>query len=103
MLDKEAVFGGLDVVRTTVVDCGGMTLIPGFIDAHIHIMAYAVGLVSVDCDPQAVETVEDILCALADRAADTRHGNWVRGAGTTSSRYETAVTRPRKISIGRSV
>jgi predicted amidohydrolase YtcJ len=99
LLDKEAAFGGLDVVRTTVVDCGGMTLIPGFIDAHIHIMAYAAGLVSVDCDPQAVE---DILYAPNYRAAYTRHGNWVRGAGTTSSRCETAVTRPRKISIGRS-
>ena len=81
LLDKEAAFGGLDVVRTTVVDCLGMTLIPGFIDAHIHFIAYAAGLVSVDCGPQAVETIDDILRSLVDRAVYPRHGNWVRGAG----------------------
>ena len=81
MLDKEAVFGGLGVRRTRVVDSGGMNLIPGFIDAHIHVMEYAAGLVSVDCSRYAVQTIDDIVRALAVRAADTPHGNWVRGVG----------------------
>ena len=35
-----------------VIDCKGKTVIPGFIDAHCHLAAYAEGLVSIDLSPQ---------------------------------------------------
>ena len=33
---------------TKIVDCAGRTLLPGFVDAHCHIHAYAESLVSLN-------------------------------------------------------
>ena len=33
------------------VDCGGRTILPGFIDAHCHLRAFADSLVSLDLGP----------------------------------------------------
>ena len=34
--------------KTEVIDCKGKTIIPGFIDAHCHLAAYAEGFVSLN-------------------------------------------------------
>ena len=64
-----------------VIDCQGQTLVPGFIDAHCHVMAYASSLLSVDCSPTAVESIPDVLRALGERARSTPPGEWVRATG----------------------
>ncbi len=63
------------------LDCAGGALLPGFHDAHIHLLAYAAGLGAVDCGPRAVSSIDEIQEALAVRAADTAPGQWVRGIG----------------------
>ena len=63
------------------IDCGGRTVLPGFIDAHVHFLAYASSLTSVDCSPQAVASISDITAALSERAKRTPEGEWVRGTG----------------------
>ena len=70
-----------DVSRTRTLDCAGGTLLPGFHDAHIHLLAYAASLGAVDCRPRAVSSIGDIKRALSRRAADTTPGQWVRGSG----------------------
>lgn len=80
-IGKEAEFDGLGASQTRTIDCGGKTLVPGFIDAHIHVMAYAASLVSVDCGPQAARSMDDIVVALAERATEIPPGQWVRGVG----------------------
>ena len=67
------------IVRT--IDCGGHTLLPGFIDAHLHLAAYASSLVAVDCTPAAVSSISDIKRAVAQEAAKTTTGSWIRGHG----------------------
>ena len=60
---------------TEVVDAGGMTVVPGFIDAHCHPNGMR-DLFEVNLD---VRTIEDIKLAIRAAAADTRPGFWVDG------------------------
>ena len=64
-----------------VVDCEGRTVLPGFIDAHVHFLAYASSLTAVDCSPNAVSSIQELVSALRHRSLQTPNGEWVRGAG----------------------
>lgn len=66
---------------TKAIDCGGRTLLPGFIDAHCHIFAYASSLLAVDCSPSSVANIEELKQALHTRAEVTHSGEWVRAYG----------------------
>ena len=63
------------------IDCEERTALPGFIDAHVHFLAYASSLTAVDCSPQTVASISDITAALSERAKRTPEGEWVRGTG----------------------
>ena len=63
------------------IDCGGKTLVPGFNDAHIHIMAYASNLLSIDCSPASVASIPDIQEKIRQQAERTPRGTWIKGAG----------------------
>jgi hypothetical protein len=67
--------------RTRLVDGCGLTLLPGFIDAHCHLLSFAASLLSVDCSPRAVRSIADIQAALAAAAARTPEGRWLRAVG----------------------
>src|SRR3972149_4544777 len=54
--------------RTRVIDCQGGTLIPGFNDAHCHILATAASFLAVDCSPAAVSSIEEIKEKLQTRS-----------------------------------
>ena len=63
--------------NTRIVDLEGLTVIPGFIDAHIHVLSSGVRHVQeVDC---AKGDISSILVALRERANQTRPGQWVQG------------------------
>ena len=66
---------------TRVVDCQGKRLVPGFIDAHMHLFAYAANLRAVDCRPSVVRSIADIQARLRERAHETPHGQWIRAWG----------------------
>ena len=57
------------------------TLLPGFVDAHIHILAAAAAEAGPDVTPRAVSGLAELLAVLADAAARTPRGEWVRAAG----------------------
>ena len=63
------------------IDCEERTVLPGFIDAHVHFLAYASSLTAVDCSPEGVASISDITAALSERAKRTPEGEWVRGTG----------------------
>ena len=46
--------GDLASAGTKTIDCFGQTLLPGFIDAHTHLLAYAASLMAVDCRPPSI-------------------------------------------------
>ncbi len=79
-----------DLARTgwraeRVIDCEGRTLLPGFVDAHVHLLAYAASLRDVDCGPDAVRSIADIRRAISDRARATPDGSWTVGRGYDDS------------------
>ncbi|MFH1486147.1 MAG: amidohydrolase, partial [Chloroflexota bacterium] len=63
------------------IDCEGKTLVPGFNDAHCHILAFASSLVSVDCSPSSVSSIADIQARIRDQAQRLPRGSWLRGSG----------------------
>lgn len=67
--------------RAKPIDCEGKTVIPGFNDAHIHVLAYASRLLSVDCGPAAVASIPDIQAKIRQQAERTPQGTWIRAAG----------------------
>ena len=64
-----------------VIDCGGLTVLPGFHDAHLHIFSLVQKLLSMDVGPPAVRSIEDIKEVIRDRAAQAPPGTWLRGSG----------------------
>lgn len=62
------------------VDLGGRFVLPAFIDAHCHLLAFAASLLAVDCSPAAVRSIADIQALLCARAAATTE-SWIRAAG----------------------
>jgi len=66
---------------TKSVDCGGKTLMPGFVDSHCHVLAQAATLQGINCSPKAVSSIQDLERAIKRRAETTQPGDWIRGFG----------------------
>ena len=56
-------------------------LLPGLIDAHVHVLAAAAAAAGVDCSPQAVSSIPELLDVIARAASDRQPGAWVRAHG----------------------
>lgn len=68
---------GTATERTHLVDLGGKTVVPGFIDAHTHpALAGSLHLRWVDCDLRSISSIQAVL---RERAAKTPSGEWVLG------------------------
>ena len=75
---------------TQVINLQGRTVTPGLIDAHCHLSACGLlGTVYVDISWPVVKTIEEMQALVAERIAQTPHGEWVLGAGwlTYDGRY----------------
>ena len=59
------------------VDLQGRTVLPGFIDAHLHLLAYGAGLLSVEL--RGTDSIARVLDLLRQRAGTTPKGEWIRG------------------------
>ncbi len=57
---------------------GGQVILPGLIDAHIHLQEYALSLGFVNCE---IDSKKEILSRVGERVKETPHGQWVRGHG----------------------
>ncbi len=66
------------------VDLGGRTIIPGLMDAHIHLTDYALGLQQVDCE---TATRAECLKRIAERAAQVHPGEWILGHGWNQNEW----------------
>jgi predicted amidohydrolase YtcJ len=69
---------------TEVVDLRGMTLMPGFVDAHGHFPGSGMHVIAADLNSPPIgdkTTMAEVLAALEERAASTDPGDWVTGFG----------------------
>jgi predicted amidohydrolase YtcJ len=64
-----------------VVDLGGATVLPGFHDAHNHMIGFGMSLAEVDLSSPPVGSLGELYAAVARRAEATAPGDWVVGAG----------------------
>jgi predicted amidohydrolase YtcJ len=63
------------------VDLGGATVVPGFIDAHHHLMTLGFWMSQINCAYPAVTSITEIVDQVAARVAGTAPGEWIRGRG----------------------
>ncbi len=67
----------LKTAATEMVDGGGMTVVPGFIDAHSHPSEAGISeLLDVNCDLRSIAAIKDVI---SQRAAKTPPGEWIKG------------------------
>lgn len=67
--------------NTEVVDLRGKTLLPGFIESHMHPTIYGLNLLEVDCRPSNAPTIDHILGEVSTVAQSMPQGQWIRGYG----------------------
>jgi predicted amidohydrolase YtcJ len=71
---------------TRVVDLAGKTLLPGFIDAHQHLIYMGLSFRQIDAGPEAVSSIGEIVEQVKARAEDLPPGNWIEGHGYNDAR-----------------
>jgi len=72
--------------NTEVISLEGKTVIPGLIDAHIHLQKYAFSLSYVDCETQQLA---DCIKRVEEKAQRTPHGEWILGHGWDQNYWDT--------------
>ncbi len=63
------------------MDLGGATVVPGFNDAHNHLLLLGHWLTQVDCSFPTVRAISEIVAAVGERVATTPKGEWIQGRG----------------------
>jgi predicted amidohydrolase YtcJ len=66
--------------ETRVVDLRGNSLLPGFIDSHLHMLLYGTNRLGVDCK-NGVRSIDEVAARPAERVRSTPEGEWARGWG----------------------
>ena len=69
-------------------DLGGQTLIPGFNEAHNHMIGYGINAGQLDAGYPAVQSIAQLVAAVRARAAETSPGEWIVGRGYDDNRLE---------------
>ncbi len=72
--------------NTKVIDLKGKSLLPGFIDSHLHITMYGTNKLAVSCKDPSIGSLDDLIIALKDKAANTPKGQWVRAWGFNNTK-----------------
>jgi len=65
-----------------IIDLQGQTILPGFIDAHLHFRALAESLVTVSLAPQSgIRSITDIIHRIQKETQKLAPGTWIRAGG----------------------
>ncbi len=68
--------GAFEAAKKT--DAQGRTVLPGLIDAHLHLHQYALALQKIDCE---TDTLEACVERVRERAEKAESGEWILGHG----------------------
>ena len=72
--------------KTRLIDLNGRSLIPGFIDSHLHTGVLGANALAIDCRSPGVSSIEDIKNLIREAAKVTPKGQWIRGWGYDHSK-----------------
>jgi len=64
-----------------ILDVGGRTVVPGFIDAHNHLSIAAFAPRHVDCSTPPLTTMDEVLEAVQEQVRTVPAGQWIVGMG----------------------
>jgi len=68
--------------NTEMINCKGKTVLPGFIDAHLHFYGFAESLVTLNLEPRNhVRSISDIQTKIRSSSQNLPSGTWIRGKG----------------------
>ncbi len=90
--DRVLAIGSNDDMRALLAPGGrevnlqGGTVVPGFIDSHIHFMSYGLALKQIDLT--GARSLEEALERVAERSGKTPPGRWLVGRGWDQSLWE---------------
>lgn len=76
-------------IGEAVVDLGGRTLLPGFVDSHAHLIGLARGVMSLNVSGGT--SAAEIAARVADAARVLPLGAWITGRGWDETRWRPAV------------
>jgi predicted amidohydrolase YtcJ len=62
----------------SIIDLHGLTVLPGFTDAHIHMMQFGLSLCRVNCE---THTKAECIQRVYERVKETSEGKWILGHG----------------------
>jgi len=71
-----------------VIDLRGKTVMPGFVESHMHPSILATTMLDVNCAYPKVKSVRDIVSNIAERIKTTNKQGWVRGWGYDDSKLK---------------
>ncbi|UOQ92304.1 amidohydrolase [Halobacillus shinanisalinarum] len=83
--DKEEALSWLGS-NTEVINLKGKTMLPGFVESHLHPAHYALNLLELDCRPKHTSSIETILEKVRMAAESAQDGQWIRGWGWDDSK-----------------
>lgn len=66
---------------TRVIDLDGKSLLPGFIDAHLHLTIFGTNLLGINCQDPHIQSLQDLYTELKKKVDQTPVGEWVRVTG----------------------
>lgn len=73
---------------TKLVDLNGQTIMPGFIETHIHPAIYGQNMIEIDCRETSVSNVNDFLEKVHEKTKELPKGVWIRGYGWNESQID---------------
>ena len=71
---------------TTVIDLNGKTVLPGFIDTHIHVAGFGKALAEINL--RGVQSIREIQGKLKKRVEKTQEEEWILGRGWDQDRLK---------------
>jgi predicted amidohydrolase YtcJ len=67
---------------TGVLDCRGRTILPGFVDNHLHLHGFAESLISINLSPRCdVHSISDLQTRIRQESKNHSPGEWIRARG----------------------
>ncbi|GIN93887.1 amidohydrolase [Siminovitchia terrae] len=71
--------------HSEIIDLNGKTLLPGFIDSHLHISVYGTNCLSISCQSEKIKSIKELLQEIKMKADHTPKGQWIRAWGYNES------------------
>lgn len=71
-----------------IIDLGGRTVLPGFIDCHNHLYCYGTAKLGIDFEDGDIKCLEDLFRAIRERGERLKNGAWLRVSNFDETRLE---------------